>query len=204
MPPEYSMDLVRWQCCSCVQFELNGGVPVASSIPATEHSVMTAWPSEREAIENMIEHYGTGLFSVVMDSYDYAAVRLGCLQQEHTALWHLHHRMIGIALCLMMLVVQVWYLFLQALNEVLPSIASKQVHVLVCALGTAHRIPHSLHGGILSTHLEQNALWMRYEHCVELQVGAGGFMVLRPDSGDPVEAVLMALRAAEKVMHNSK
>ena len=33
------------------------------------------------------------------------------------------------------------------------------------------------------------------------QVGAGGFMVLRPDSGDPVEAVLMALRAAEKVMH---
>lgn len=26
-------------------------------------------------------------------------------------------------------------------------------------------------------------------------------MVLRPDSGDPVEAVLMALRAAEKVLH---
>jgi hypothetical protein len=47
-----------------------------------------------------------------------------------------------------------------------------------------------------------NALWMRYEHpCTELQVGAGGFMVLRPDSGDPVEAVLMALRAAEKVLH---
>ena len=37
--------------------------------------------------------------------------------------------------------------------------------------------------------------------CTELQVGAGGFMVLRPDSGDPVEAVLMALRAAEKVTH---
>ena len=27
----------------------------------------------------------------------------------------------------------------------------------------------------------------------------GGFMVLRPDSGDPVEAVLMALEAGEKV-----
>jgi nicotinamide phosphoribosyltransferase len=27
----------------------------------------------------------------------------------------------------------------------------------------------------------------------------GGFMVLRPDSGDPVEAVLMGLSAGEKV-----
>ena len=33
----------------------------------------------------------------------------------------------------------------------------------------------------------------------EAKTGAGGFMVLRPDSGDPVEAVLMALEAAEKV-----
>ena len=31
------------------------------------------------------------------------------------------------------------------------------------------------------------------------KVDRGGFMVLRPDSGDPVEAVLMALEAAEKV-----
>lgn len=29
-------------------------------------------------------------------------------------------------------------------------------------------------------------------------IAKGGFMVLRPDSGDPVECVLMALRAAEK------
>ena len=28
-----------------VQFALNGGRPVGVSIPATEHSVMTAWPS---------------------------------------------------------------------------------------------------------------------------------------------------------------
>ena len=33
----------------------------------------------------------------------------------------------------------------------------------------------------------------------EKKVGKGGFMVLRPDSGDPVEAVLEALKAAEKV-----
>lgn len=45
------------------------------SIPATEHSVMTCWPSEREAIGNMIDHFGSGLFACVMDSYDYAKVR---------------------------------------------------------------------------------------------------------------------------------
>lgn len=31
------------------------------------------------------------------------------------------------------------------------------------------------------------------------KVERGGFMILRPDSGDPTEAVLMALQAAEKV-----
>ena len=46
------------------------------SIPATEHSVMTCWPSEREAIANMIDHFGGGLFACVMDSYDYASVRV--------------------------------------------------------------------------------------------------------------------------------
>lgn len=45
---------------------------MASSIPATEHSVMTAWPSEKAAIDNMIDQYGDGLFACVMDSYDYA------------------------------------------------------------------------------------------------------------------------------------
>lgn len=81
---------------------------MGQSIPATEHSVMTAWPTERAAIENMIEHFGGGVFAVVMDSYDYA----------------------------------------KALAEVLPSIASKKI-------------------------------------------GKGGYMVLRPDSGDPTESVLM-------------
>lgn len=98
------------------QFELNEGRPVAQSIPATEHSVMTAWPTEQAAIENMIDKFGTGVFACVMDSYDYA----------------------------------------KALNEVVPAIASKKV-------------------------------------------GKGGYLVLRPDSGDPTEAVLMALVAADKV-----
>ena len=53
------------------QFEMNNGKPVAQSIPATEHSVMTSWPSEEEAIHNMIKHFGNGFFACVLDSYDY-------------------------------------------------------------------------------------------------------------------------------------
>ncbi len=33
---------------------------------------MTSWPTERAAIENMIENFGSGVYSIVMDSYDYA------------------------------------------------------------------------------------------------------------------------------------
>ena len=68
---------VKSSCCSTfcvVQFELNGGEPVGTSIPATEHSVMTAWHTERAAIENMIDQFGDGLFACVMDSYDYVKV----------------------------------------------------------------------------------------------------------------------------------
>lgn len=32
---------------------------------------MTAWRSEREAILNMIDKFGGGVFATVMDSYDY-------------------------------------------------------------------------------------------------------------------------------------
>lgn len=53
------------------QFELNNGNPVAQSIPATEHSVMTAWPTELDAVMNMVDKYGSGLFAAVADSYDY-------------------------------------------------------------------------------------------------------------------------------------
>lgn len=44
---------------------------MGQSIPATEHSVMTSWPTERAAMVNMIQHFGTGTFAIVMDSYDY-------------------------------------------------------------------------------------------------------------------------------------
>lgn len=60
---------------AALQFHLNAGEPVAMSIPATEHSVMTAWRTEREAMENMIDHFGSGILACVMDSYDYVQVR---------------------------------------------------------------------------------------------------------------------------------
>lgn len=46
--------------------------PVAFSIPASEHSTMTAWGRDREvdAYSNMIDQFGDGMFSVVSDSYD--------------------------------------------------------------------------------------------------------------------------------------
>jgi nicotinic acid phosphoribosyltransferase len=106
------------------QFHLNGGDPIGTSIPATEHSVMTSYKNEKEAILNMIEQFGTGFFAVVMDSYDYTA----------------------------------------ALTKILPNIAQKKTT-------------------------------------------KGGYLVLRPDSGDPVSVVMEALRAAEKtfgVQMNSK
>jgi hypothetical protein len=74
------------------QFVLNGGKPVAQSVPASEHrralrphgatkphmqshaarcrrpaSVMTAWATERAALEHMIENFGAGVFACVMD-----------------------------------------------------------------------------------------------------------------------------------------
>ncbi|PVU88375.1 hypothetical protein BB559_005596 [Furculomyces boomerangus] len=98
------------------QFELNNGKPVSSSIPATEHSVMTAYPTELEALKKTIEVYGHGMISIVMDSYDYA----------------------------------------NCLNNLLPSVAA-------------------------------------------LKLEKGGFLVIRPDSGDYVEAVIMGLEAGERV-----
>lgn len=53
------------------QFHLNNGNPVAASVPATEHSVMTSWETELDAIENMVDKFGGGIYSIVMDSYDY-------------------------------------------------------------------------------------------------------------------------------------
>jgi nicotinic acid phosphoribosyltransferase len=82
----------------------------------TEHSVMTSYKTEREAILKILEIYGNGVCAVVMDTYDYT----------------------------------------NALEEILPSIKSEKL-------------------------------------------AKGGFLVLRPDSGDPIQVVLQALHAAEKV-----
>jgi nicotinic acid phosphoribosyltransferase len=102
--------------CYFAQFEYNGGKPVAMSVPATEHSVMTSWPSEEAAILNMIKHFGNGYFACVLDSYDYE----------------------------------------NCLTKVLPKIK-------------------------------------------DAKLAAGGFMTMRPDSGDPTEAVLLGLRKGEAV-----
>eukprot|EP00210_Caulerpa_lentillifera_P006411 g6124.t1 len=102
------------------QFMLNNGVPIGNSIPATEHSVMTAWSTETEAIRKMIDLHGSEIFACVVDSYDYA----------------------------------------HALEEILPCIAKEKAE-------------------------------------------KGGFMVLRPDSGDPAEAVVQALEAADQVFGSS-
>lgn len=103
--------------CYYAQYALNNGKPVATSIPATEHSVMTSWPNERLAIENMIDKFGGpgSVFACVMDSYDYD----------------------------------------NALTKVLPAVAKE----------------HKQKGGLL---------------------------VLRPDSGDPVECIVKALQEGEK------
>jgi nicotinic acid phosphoribosyltransferase len=97
------------------QFKLNNRQPVAYSIPATEHSIMTSYQTERQALMKLLEEFGHGVCACVMDSYDYTA----------------------------------------ALQEVLPSVA-------------------------------------------QFKLQKGGFLVLRPDSGDPVSTVLEALEAADK------
>mmetsp|Transcript_21608 Transcript_21608/g.30033 ORF Transcript_21608/g.30033 Transcript_21608/m.30033 type:complete len:563 (+) Transcript_21608:171-1859(+) len=99
------------------QFFLNGGLPVGNSIPATEHSVMTSWETEKQAMENMATKFGDGLFAVVMDAYDY----------------------------------------LEALEKVLPA-------------GIEIKSKHE-----------------------------SGYLVIRPDSGDPTEAIIDGLKALEKV-----
>lgn len=50
---------------------LNRGKPVATSIPATEHSVMMAWPTEEDAVQNMINLHGHSVFATVADTYNY-------------------------------------------------------------------------------------------------------------------------------------
>lgn len=97
------------------QYELNNGKPVASSIPASEHSVMMAHGSDFAAMTAIVEEFGSDVYSIVLDTWDYA----------------------------------------EALSKDLPIIA-------------------------------------------EIVKEKGGHLVVRPDSGDPVEMTLMGLRALEK------
>ena len=50
----------------------NVGPTIADSIPASEHSTITAWgkDGELDAFRNMLEQYPTGLVACVSDSYD--------------------------------------------------------------------------------------------------------------------------------------
>ncbi|KAJ1676469.1 hypothetical protein EV182_008138, partial [Spiromyces aspiralis] len=98
------------------QYMLNEGRPVGNSIPATEHSVMTSFRTELEALQRTIGEYGGGVVSCVMDSYDYAG----------------------------------------ALRNLLPVVK-------------------------------------------EQKLGKGGVLVIRPDSGDPIEAILLGLAAGDRV-----
>lgn len=43
---------------------------IAHSIPASEHSTITAWLRELDAMENMLDQYPTGMVACVSDSYD--------------------------------------------------------------------------------------------------------------------------------------
>lgn len=67
-----SFDGTDTMCAAWASRQLNPGVDnFDSSIPATEHSVMTAWTSELDAVMNMVDLYGHGVFATVADSYDY-------------------------------------------------------------------------------------------------------------------------------------
>ncbi|KAJ3383317.1 hypothetical protein HDU84_003724 [Entophlyctis sp. JEL0112] len=103
------------------QYELNDGNPVGYSIPATEHSVMTSFATEQEAMMKLLDEYGSGFVACVMDSYDYV----------------------------------------HALEKVLPTVK-------------------------------------------KMKLDKGGFLVLRPDSGDPVEVVVKGLVEAERVFGSTK
>lgn len=109
--------------CFAAQFGCNGGKAVAASIPATEHSVMTAHGDEDRALSKEIDAFGDGIFACVADSYDYGAF----------------------------------------LERALP--------------------------------LAKRKLDERKE---EKAKGGGGFFVVRPDSGDPTEAVLSGLEACAR------
>ena len=159
--------------CYHAQFHLNGGRPIASSIPATEHSVMTAWPTEEDAINNEIEHFGNGLFAAVMDSYDYdnaLDVVLPKVTKERTQTHHTNT---------------------DTNTKLIPiprnkcTRARSRALVLSLSLSLAHSHIHR------HTHTYTHAHTRTHTHQVAPNCKAkGGVMVIRPDSGDPVTQVI--------------
>ena len=58
--------------CYHVQYHLNGGIARGHSLAATEHSVMTSWATEIEALMNIMDNFPDATqISCVMDSYNY-------------------------------------------------------------------------------------------------------------------------------------
>lgn len=57
--------------CYYVKTQLNNNITVGTSIPATEHSVMTSWRKETHALLNLIVEHPGKFIACVMDSYDY-------------------------------------------------------------------------------------------------------------------------------------
>ena len=53
------------------QFRLNNGQTTGVSIPASEHSVMTSYAYEKDAMVRIMEQFGNNVFAMVMDSYNY-------------------------------------------------------------------------------------------------------------------------------------
>ena len=67
--------------CFYTQVALNKGVVTGKSIPATEHSVMTSWDNEVDAMRNLCKQFPGGLVSCVMDAYDYEDALTNGLRQ---------------------------------------------------------------------------------------------------------------------------
>lgn len=49
---------------------MNRDRPIGESIPAMAHCTITAFTKERDAMEQMIDKYGEGVYAIVLDSYD--------------------------------------------------------------------------------------------------------------------------------------
>ena len=134
------------------QYELNDGKPVASSVPASEHSVMTSWQSEEEAVQNMITQFD-GENKVKPREHAYA-IKM-----------NLNYQLTNIVNSSFFLqvfsVVMDSYDYSKALKEILPKVAEE----------------HKKNKGIF---------------------------VIRPDSGDPVECILLAMEEGEKTFGATK